>query len=412
MKLDHRKSSSRSVCPLCRTAPGKRLESLRFQVFDSCPLQPEMDLMACGRCGFGYYDTPSTQRDFDDYYRRNAYYGSARTSGAGGGSPDDARFVEQLERFVSHIAGRDTRIVDVGCGQAGLLARLKRTGFSNLVGIDLLAESIAHTTAAIGIEAIVGSATDLPIEDRSVGALVLSHVLEHIIDPHQAVKEASRVLEDDGLVYVEVPDATRYGEAFDLPYQELYLEHVNHFGIGQLDWLFGQHGFSCLASGRCTMPIENQNGVPCIYAALRKNRAAPRPCTMPVAGSELQDYVDRSNGHSLLRGLERLARSRRAVSVWGASQHAMLLLGQTALGECCLRWLVDVDSYKQSQTIAGHKIESPEVLRGGSRDDIVLVTADRYREQIVEQLKSLGYRGCVVTLSELADNDFPIAQVA
>ncbi len=50
-----------------------------------------------------------------------------------------------------------------------------------------------------------GDLLHLPIQDGTVDTLVCTGVLEHVSDPHQAVKELYRILKSGGKVFVETP---------------------------------------------------------------------------------------------------------------------------------------------------------------------------------------------------------------
>lgn len=51
----------------------------------------------------------------------------------------------------------------------------------------------------------IADAHSIPLRDRSVDAVVIQAVLEHVLDPQQVVDEIWRVLKPDGLVYAETP---------------------------------------------------------------------------------------------------------------------------------------------------------------------------------------------------------------
>jgi SAM-dependent methyltransferase/uncharacterized protein YbaR (Trm112 family) len=56
----------------------------------------------------------------------------------------------------------------------------------------------------------------LPFRDASFDAVIAQAVLEHVVDPYQAVQEIRRVLRCRGLVYAEVPFMQQvHGHAFD-----------------------------------------------------------------------------------------------------------------------------------------------------------------------------------------------------
>ena len=84
----------------------------------------------------------------------------------------------------------------------------------------------------------------IPLDDNAIDLIVMDQVLEHVVDLRKAFKEASRVLDRDGVLCISVPDASRYNEKylFDF-YWFLLREHVQHFDIEHLKLLAIQEGF-------------------------------------------------------------------------------------------------------------------------------------------------------------------------
>lgn len=56
---------------------------------------------------------------------------------------------------------------------------------------------------------ILADAHALPFADDSFERVLMRHTLEHLRRPYDAITDAHRVLISDGLIYVEVPDATK-----------------------------------------------------------------------------------------------------------------------------------------------------------------------------------------------------------
>ena len=71
---------------------------------------------------------------------------------------------------------------------------------------------LATTTARdrYGVNAITGSFVTPPETLGRFDVITLCHVLEHLSDVGGAITAIDRLLEPDGVVYVEVPDAARY----------------------------------------------------------------------------------------------------------------------------------------------------------------------------------------------------------
>ena len=105
--------------------------------------------------------------------------------------------------------------LDVGCG-AGYNMQLASNMGCTVTGVD--PKPYAHgvgrdygsgSAAESGeLEIIEGMAESLPFDDSSFDVVFSSHVLEHVPDKEKALKEMSRVTNEDGRVVIGVPTAT------------------------------------------------------------------------------------------------------------------------------------------------------------------------------------------------------------
>ncbi len=103
----------------------------------------------------------------------------------------------------------DPIIVEVGCGTGQVLEEiLRKIKTRNLMGIEPLDEWRQKTHEKVGNKAkiIKGFAEDLPFENNSVDYIVCTEVLEHVIDPNVVLREFSRIIKNNGLIIVSIPN--------------------------------------------------------------------------------------------------------------------------------------------------------------------------------------------------------------
>ena len=293
----------------------------------SCPTATRSahgyDVLACDGCGFVYADTRVTQADYDAYYAKLSKYEDPRT-GTGGGeqSWDDARLGATAETIATYLPDRSAKVVDVGCANGGLLRHLARLGFGRLCGVDPSPRCAASTAAVAGTTGLVGSLFALPDGAGQADAVVLSHVLEHVQELRRGVAAARRLLRPGGILYAEVPDATRYAECLAAPFQDFNTEHVNHFGPVSLAGLLAREGFEVLAVRRKTIEAAAGIPYPAVYAVARV-RPSRTESTTPAADRELRptvmEYARRSA--ALMRALDEelapLAERGTPILLWG-----------------------------------------------------------------------------------------------
>src|SRR3954454_2425327 len=97
-------------------------------------------------------------------------------------------------------------LVEIGCGDGALLAELSARGFGgSLAGFDISAAAVdlARGRALPRVGSLeVFDGVRLPVEDGAFELGVLSHVLEHVEEPAQLLREAARACR---ALIVEVP---------------------------------------------------------------------------------------------------------------------------------------------------------------------------------------------------------------
>jgi SAM-dependent methyltransferase len=105
---------------------------------------------------------------------------------------------------------RGMSVLDVGCGDGGLMSELIGLGCS-VAGVEI-DRSLVQACLAKGIPVSEGRAEKLPVPDASVDAIVCSVVLPYTVE-RQAVAEWARVLKPGGAI-----NATCHGIGYGLNY--------------------------------------------------------------------------------------------------------------------------------------------------------------------------------------------------
>ncbi|NET25264.1 methyltransferase domain-containing protein [Okeania sp. SIO1I7] len=99
---------------------------------------------------------------------------------------------------------KDSRVLDLGCGNGNTAIWLSQQTGCEVVGIDISsvrvenAKTKAKQHPSLRLEFIKASATDLPYQDKSFTHVWSQATLYHVHDRHQALREVHRVLEEGG----------------------------------------------------------------------------------------------------------------------------------------------------------------------------------------------------------------------
>jgi ubiquinone/menaquinone biosynthesis C-methylase UbiE len=130
-----------------------------------------------------------------------------------------------LERYVPEFEVRGSRVLDIGCGDAGVIIAIAEAG-ADVAGLELDEKSLSRARVRAeehGVAATLsmGVAEALPFPDSSFDLVILDNVLEHVTDRPQTLREIRRVLRPDGLLYMVTPKPFSIYSLWNDPHYDL-----------------------------------------------------------------------------------------------------------------------------------------------------------------------------------------------
>lgn len=378
-------------CPLCNNSKVSLIKNLSYALFDDSPISRSFDLVSCEHCNFIFFDTPTKKTDLYQYYHENLHYLSNNYGTGSTIEKEECRYISILSILKKYDLKRKNKIIDVGSAKGGFLFFLKKNGYENLRAIELLPECVNYIRVN-GISAYEGSADSIPVPDHSVDIIVLSHVLEHIIDLKPVIEEIFRVLSDSGLIYVEVP-TLEYGCSFkNAPLWDLIYEHVNYFTQQHLLSYFLYNNYICLESD--VKEIINGDGrIKYIYGLFKKNGTNSineiKGPNLVEYFKELFNYLGDIN-ESIIKDI---AINHIPCYIWGISEYMQLLIASTSIKECNIISFLDISEYKQTKKINNIPIASPQILEEITSDAILIFPAEPNAVSMKQYLDKISFLG-------------------
>lgn len=369
-----------------------------FALPETSPLPARYDVVVCDHCDTGFADSGAIAEAYAEYYRSFSKYEDATVATGGGDDPADRQRLAEVAAFLADQVRPGGRILDVGCGNGGLLAALRQHGFTDLIGFDPSVACVARVQA----DGMLGAVRTLPLTDPAAETdqwgrfdlIILSHVLEHVFDAQAVVASLLPLLAADGLLYLETPDPLRYGTDGFPPLFFFDAEHINHLGLRSLVKLAVWQGIWARALGQKNLVLGNGLTYPAVYGLFQAGGGGGIPVPdAPPLQPVLWHYVDAS-----LADLERL-RARvlgllgdgRPFALWGAGSLSQRLVGAPwfPLQQLCA--VVDRDSRKHGLRFAGVTVRRPEEgLRDLPAGTLVLCAAAIAAGVIEQDYRALG----------------------
>lgn len=375
------------ACPACGAVDGQPIHHLKLRAPDGHPLQGGYVVAACRRCGTGYADVVIDPDYYNRYYAELAKYADdPNLVSAGAAASDvpgawaDRRLDSTADRIVSVTGGRTGRLLDIGCGDGTLLRALHERGVGQVLGIDPSPRS-SVVAAQRGIEVLVGSFSDMPNSLGEFDVISMTGVLEHVWDVDEAMTWALAHLAVDGILYIELPDASRYLDPYLGPFEDFNSEHVNHFSPSSLATLGHRFGMEHQWGGPTDTELAPGVTTACTGIALTRAMGSSPPVTCDLGlVRTLEQFAHRSERD--MRSIDdrlrdRLGRSSEFI-LWGMGELSMKLLAGTVLSERQAVALVDGNVARQGAHYQGQSVVSPDVI---PRGDIPIVVGSLIRDQ-------------------------------
>jgi 2-polyprenyl-3-methyl-5-hydroxy-6-metoxy-1,4-benzoquinol methylase len=380
------------LCPVCFSSQKDVLFEQKFYA-NSLTLMNGYKVVVCDDCGFCFADEIPTQAEFDRYYEQMSKYEYDRYENHPSG--DQMKHYAQIVDFIEpHLTDKKVSILDLGCSTGGLLSIFKQRGFSNLLGIDPSPACVNSVQRLFGIDSRVNNFSGLT-DAKKYDLVILSEVLEHIVDLKEILAKIRNLLSDKGYLFIEVPDSGRWEAQISAPFQQFSVEHINYFSQGSLDHLLLKNGFQATTRQEADYVSEKINEPVIMLLAAKSSATAslkkdtPQTVRKYVAKCHENDRTLKMILSEKLSGVDRLI-------VWGVGTHTLRLL-EHGLDIAKITYFVDSNPRYTGKTINGLEIKAPEDIR--EPDMPILVSTFLYQDEIVHQIQhTLRLQNRVITI--------------
>lgn len=110
-------------------------------------------------------------------------------------------------KALSYLPSPPRKILDVGCG-SGLLTQLLMGRGYDTIGIDISEKAIEKCREKGLLSYQQDLSEELLFEDEVFDCVLMSEVIEHLVDPYFALREIHRVLKKKGILVITTPNSS------------------------------------------------------------------------------------------------------------------------------------------------------------------------------------------------------------
>lgn len=306
-------------------------------------------------------------------------------------------FAEKLVR-VWNITNK--RVFEVGASNGILLHHIKKIGNNCVEGIEP-SQKLCLDAAKNGISIIQGFFNKEfvnGLQGIKYDCVIIRHVLEHIHKLQEMVSCLRCIIENDGILIVEVPDASamlRKGM-----FSNVFHEHLNYFSLDSLNRLMRTEDFENIFM-QC---VDIHGGS--IMAVYRLRRDKLPKCSVPLKriprlldsfSQGAQKYYSdiSSKVHDAIA-------NKKIVHGYGASHRTFCLMGCSKLDVNDIPVIYDNNVFLQYKRMNGLGVlVLPPTSILDNNPDVIVIFATSYKDEIINLLRGkYNYQGEIISVKD------------
>jgi len=232
------------ICPVCESDTVERSFKLRDRFFGVT--REEFDAFRCRSCCALFLDQDLVRERVREFYPENYWWSPGGLSGRLEGFY--RKWVLKLDHLAftkKALAGlKDPECLEIGSGSGSFTRAAQGEGI-RLRGLEISASAVlrAREQGTANIE--TGTIEKAVGEGWIFDAVILFHVLEHLPDPRDFMKDLSAVLREGGMLILQVPNTDSWqAKIFGRRWYGLDCpRHVCNYSLKSLEALLGGSGF-------------------------------------------------------------------------------------------------------------------------------------------------------------------------
>ena len=185
-------------CPFCKSENIKLFCSALPQR-DTIQNIEEYKILKCNNCKIVFLSPEPTKKELSYLYSK--YFDKA--------NKNDVLYDKRLDRKARNLSNyvklSKGRILDIGSGFGRDLLAFKKIGWDTY-GVEKSELAAKFTIDELKLNVFNGELTQACFPPNFFNIIILYHTFEHIYNPFEILKEISRILKQDGLLVIAVPN--------------------------------------------------------------------------------------------------------------------------------------------------------------------------------------------------------------
>lgn len=371
-------------CPICSCSEKALLYKQNFNN-KVISLIENYDVVVCKNCGFVYADNIPSQADFNNYYAVMSKYEFNYKDGIASNDHVDY-FIKIVNFLIPHLNDSNARILDIGCSTGGLLSIFKLNRYSNLSGIDPSPSCVKTAKELYNIEATVNNISNFNTDEK-FDLIILSAVLEHLVDFSNSMQKIRSLLKDQGLLFIEIPDAERFDLYISAPFQQFSIEHINYFSQYSIRNLLSNFSFEIIEIEQNENKLNLVTDPDIFILSKKTDKNNFKIIRDDICEFNIRNYINQcfKADSEIKKIIQEKLLNKNKIIVWGVGTHTQRLIG-SGLELSKILFFVDSNIRYIGKKLNGIEIKSPNDIQ---EEIPILISTYSYQQEIAYQIKEV-----------------------
>ncbi|WP_084632445.1 class I SAM-dependent methyltransferase [Shewanella waksmanii] len=340
-----------------------------------------MEIHVCERCGAVFQNPLPDLEKIRTTYRDMSNYTNPGRSGKPSATKINA-VERQLDYLSQHVDTKGSAF-QVGCSDGYTLHRFQKAGWE-VDGIDPSTSAIALAHKQYNLTLHNGFIEDYIHDGTLYDLIILTHVLEHFVDPASVLQTCKKMLKADGFIFIEVPSLI---DQSSWPTGYFTFEHLNYFSPVSMLNLMSQCGIEPVSPVATDFDIKDPYPIQmCIGKKSEQNLTIEKDKT---ALNMCCTYVERDQSlwHEINNKIKNATNLAERICIWGAGVHTAQLLKETELLTLNKPiMMVDIDRQKWGKQQNGIQVCSPDEIAIEDPRLTIIISSFVFEQEIKQTL--------------------------
>ena len=380
--------NERFICPICNSC-----DCIKILEFNSVPILQNVIIESQEEASAFFKDIVSLyfcrncnnlfNNAFKDYKLYGIKYDNSQNS-----SDSFMKHMNSVKEFVkANVILEGKQILEIGCGQGDFLKLLSEDISCECFGFDPSFKQNNNEFNNIKFFKEFFDKNALERFEEKFDLIIMRHLIEHIQYPNEMLDFLHESLDDDGKMYIEIPDLDYIVENnsfFDIIY-----EHCNYYNIDSISNLLRMHNFEIIS-----IQYSFMNQYLCLIAQKSKKHENEDESVYNSQNKLEESLLGfAQNADLIIQRVSKFVMDKSKlgkVCLWGAGAKGMMCCNIFDLENKYIDSVVDIRENKENTYIAGtgHVVINPQEILSREIKFIIILNRN-YACEITDVIKTI-----------------------